>query len=160
MKINKIEILKELNDLNINDCNFINIVNFSDEIILDVNISNPTLQAKKKAEIKINNFFNSEPLSSFKLKINFKNVIGKKQNKQIIAKKISGIKNIIAIASGKGGVGKSTVTSNLAVSLAKMGFTVGLLDADIYGPSIPIMFDVAEERPKSIIIEGKVKWSP
>ena len=50
MKINKIEILKELNDLNINDCNFINIVNFSDEIILDVNISNPTLQAKKKAE--------------------------------------------------------------------------------------------------------------
>jgi len=160
LKINKIEILKELNDLNINDCNFINIVNFSDEIILDVNISNPTLQAKKKAEIKINNFFNSEPLSSFKLKINFKNVVSKNQSKQIIAKKISGIKNIIAIASGKGGVGKSTVTSNLAVSLAKMGFTVGLLDADIYGPSIPIMFDVAEERPKSIIIEGKSKMEP
>ena len=75
-------------------------------------------------------------------------------------KLLPNIRNVIAIASGKGGVGKSTVTSNLAVSLAKMGFTVGLLDADIYGPSIPIMFDVAEERPKSIIIEGKSKMEP
>ena len=97
MKINKIEILKELNDLNINDCNFVNIVNFSDEIILDVNISNPTLQAKKKAEIKINNFFNSEPLSSFKLKINFKNVVSKKQSKQIIAKKILALKILLQL---------------------------------------------------------------
>ena len=66
----------------------------------------------------------------------------------------------IAVASGKGGVGKSTVTANLAVTLAKMGFKVGLLDTDIYGPSMPIMFDVASEKPLSIKVEGKTKMKP
>lgn len=60
---------------------------------------------------------------------------------------LSGVKHIIAIGSGKGGVGKSTVAANLAVALKKNGNRVGILDADIYGPSIPIMFDVADARP-------------
>ncbi len=75
-------------------------------------------------------------------------------------KVLSGVKNIIAVASGKGGVGKSTVAANLAVALAMQGAKVGLLDADIYGPSIPMMFDVENERPKLVDKDGKTYMIP
>ena len=75
----------------------------------------------------------------------------RKDNKSVLG----GVKNIIMVASGKGGVGKSTVAVNLAIGLAQEGASVGLLDADIYGPSIPIMLGIRDERPKMTEIDGK-----
>src|SRR5258707_13556809 len=70
------------------------------------------------------------------------------------------VKNIIAVVSGKGGVGKSTVAANLALAIAQGGAKVGLMDADIYGPSVPIMFGVRGERPMMIEINGKGMIAP
>ncbi|HVX50169.1 MAG TPA: Mrp/NBP35 family ATP-binding protein [Chitinophagaceae bacterium] len=75
----------------------------------------------------------------------------RKDNKQLLA----GVKNIIAVVSGKGGVGKSTVAANLALALAQGGAKVGLMDADIYGPSVPIMFGVRGQRPMMRDVNGK-----
>lgn len=73
---------------------------------------------------------------------------------------LPGVKNIIVVASGKGGVGKSTVAVNLAIALSKEGAKVGLLDADIHGPSVPIMLGIRDERPKMIDVDGKGKIVP
>ena len=139
-----------------------NVQVFGDEVVVDVTINNPSLQAKKKTEVSILQVIHAEVHPKAKIKVNITVEAPEKvQSSNLIkGKPIPGIKNIIAVASGKGGVGKSTVTANLAVSLAKMGFEVGLLDADIYGPSQPLMFDVENEKPLAIDVEGKSKMKP
>ena len=138
-----------------------NVVTFADEVIVDITISNPSLQAKKKTEVEIMKTIHDLVYEKAKITVNVKVDAPAKPAVNVIkGKAIPGIQNIVAVASGKGGVGKSTVTSNLAVTLAKMGFKVGILDADIYGPSIPIMFDVENERPLAVNIDGKSKMKP
>ncbi|MBP8792374.1 MAG: Mrp/NBP35 family ATP-binding protein [Lutibacter sp.] len=136
-----------------------NIVTFDKEIIVDVTIANPTLQAKKKIEVEIMKVLHQLIDVKADVKVN---VTSDTKNEPLKPEKpkVPGIKNIIAIASGKGGVGKSTITSNMAISLQKMGFNVGILDADIYGPSIHLMFDVANAKPLSVEIDGRSKMVP
>ena len=169
MKLNKQDIYKALETIfapgegqNMVESGAVtNIITFGDEVIVDITIKNPSLQAKKKTEVEILQTIHNLVYEKAKITVNVKVDAPAKPAVNVIkGKAIPGIQNIVAVASGKGGVGKSTVTANLAVTLAKMGFKVGVLDADIYGPSIPIMFDVENERPLAVNVDGKSKMKP
>jgi ATP-binding protein involved in chromosome partitioning len=136
-----------------------NIMIFGDQVDIDVRLSNPSLQARKKLEVTIMEVIHQKVHPKAKIKINTK-VETPPSNPTIKGQPIPGIDSIIAISSGKGGVGKSTVTANLAVTLAQMGCKVGVLDADIYGPSMPTMFDIEGKRPLSVNVKGKSKMAP
>jgi ATP-binding protein involved in chromosome partitioning len=125
----------------------------ADGITLTVQISNPALHARKRMQEAI----------EFNLKRTFGEGIAlsctikgmSTENRSARRKILPDVKYIVAVASGKGGVGKSTITANLAGGLQKQGYKVGIVDADIHGPSMPTMFDLVGERPKMVDVDGK-----
>lgn len=132
-----------------------------DNIHIDMVAHSPAMHEKKKLEAAMKQAFSSEFGEDVTLKLKIVSPEPEQiAQSQIKGKEIKGIKNIIAIASGKGGVGKSTVAANLAVTLAKMDFKVGLLDADIYGPSVPTMMDTEGQKPLSVQVDGKTLMQP
>ncbi len=133
------------------------LVTEDNKISFSINLpeSNPFVKSIEKACIKLINEKLSKEISveiKAPTKIDIKKIsFGRTDDQKILP----GVKNILAVASGKGGVGKSTVSVNLAIALAKTGAKVGLLDADVYGPSIPKMLGVEDARPEIKKVNGK-----
>ncbi|MBU46450.1 MAG: chromosome partitioning protein [Flavobacteriales bacterium] len=136
-----------------------NVQIFGNDVEIDVEVKIPTFQYKKKVEVECIKAIHDYAFEKSKVKVNLI-VNAPKKEVKIKGNAIPGVKNIIAISSAKGGVGKSTIAANFAVALVDLGYKVGIIDADIYGPSMHIMFGLEGEIPEAINIDGKSKIRP
>ncbi|MCB0483011.1 MAG: Mrp/NBP35 family ATP-binding protein [Flavobacteriales bacterium] len=125
-----------------------------------VQVSNPAMHSRKRMEEACIHQIQTRIASDVGVRVEVVPLDKSERKDPSLRTTLPGVKHIIAVASGKGGVGKSTVAANLAAGMAKAGYRVGLIDADIYGPSQPIMFDVAAEKPGVIEVGGKQMMTP
>lgn len=129
-------------------------------ISFTVHINNPAMHNRKRMQEACVHAIERNIGKGFNVEVSIEALPPENKRASELRTILPGVKYIIAVSSGKGGVGKSTVASNLAVALANMDFKVGLIDADIYGPSIPTMFDVENEKPSLIDVNGKTYIKP
>lgn len=125
------------------------------KVSFTVKVNNPALHNRKRieeaCEHQVKRFCGQE----IEVETTVEALPASKERDPQLRSVLPGVKHIVAVASGKGGVGKSTISANLAAGLAKKGYKVGLIDADIYGPSAPIMFNVQFEKPSIKEVDGK-----
>lgn len=131
-----------------------------DTITVQVQVSNPAMHSKKRMQEACRFALQRAFGKDVQTEVLVEPIPKEKSSSGGLRKVLPGVKNLIAVASGKGGVGKSTITANLACGLAARGYKVGLIDADIYGPSMPLMFDLQNERPRTVEKDGKTYIAP
>lgn len=128
------------------------------KVSFNLKITNPAMHSKQRMQEAVDHYLKLHVSEEIETDITFSAIPKPQEAKP--AGSLDKVKKIIAVASGKGGVGKSTITANIAAGLAKKGYKVGLIDADIYGPSMPIMFDETESVPGGTEVDGKRKMTP